>query len=504
MFPLLPTWLATWLRLGAASAPTAGHHSPAAPARAAAPDDQLRQEIPEQWNATTAIELIARLMELTSRVSSDVQEHSGHIESLCAELTDVKQGDSAAVAAVVCKLLVLNQETQRRLEQAELKLQAQQRQLYDVSVAARMDGLTGLISRRAFDESLLRSLADFRRVGRPASLLMLDVDHFKCFNDTHGHVAGDEALKHVADLLRTQSRETDVVARFGGEEFVVIFAGASLNSIKQRAERMRMAIADNPLKLHEQQFIISASAGLAELREGDDVEALLKRADAAMYAAKAAGRNCLFWHDGNQPLRWDLLREENLPAAAHDAAIGDRRRVSEELAQDKFADPTFVPSLSRRISEWRRGGATFSVILVRIDRLEEFSAQHGQQAEQAALKVLNQLARASLRDMDQPTRWSTSGLAILLPSARVFDAANIARRLTEAMERCELPVAGGTRLTLSVGAAEVIEGNDAPRLLERSLLALDAACEAGGGAVFVHDGLQTSGAPAGVHQGATV
>ncbi|HUE71440.1 MAG TPA: diguanylate cyclase, partial [Pirellulaceae bacterium] len=288
------------------------------------------------------------------------------------------------------------------------------------------------------------------------------------------------------------------------EEFVVIFSGATLTSIKQRAERMRIAIAANPLKLHEQQFIISASAGLAEVREGDDPEALIKRADAAMYAAKAGGRNCLFWHDGNQPLRCDLPREEAQSAAAHEAAIGDRRRISEELAQEKFSDPTFVSSLSRRIAEWRRGGTTLSVVLARIDRLPEFATEHGQSAEQAALKALDQLARASLRDMDQPTRWSESGLAILLPNARVFDAANIARRLMEAMGRCELPAVGGTRLGLSVGAAEVIEGNDAQRLLERSLLALDAACDAGGGTIFVHDGLQTSPAPAPLHHLAAV
>ena len=461
------------------------------------PEERLRQEIPDHWNATTAIELIARLMDLTSTVASDVQQHSGQIESLNAELSGVKHGDSSAVAAVVCKLLVLNQETQRRLEQAELKLQAQQRQLYDVSIAARMDGLTGLISRRALDESVLRTLADYRRVGRPATLLMLDVDHFKRFNDTHGHVAGDEALKHVADILRSQSRETDVVARFGGEEFVVIFAGAALASIKQRADRMRSAIAANPLKIQEQQFVLSASAGLAEVREGDDAEALIKRADAAMYAAKAAGRNCLFWHDDNQPVRCDTAEEESRSAAAHEEALGDRRRVSELLALDKFEDPTFVSSLSRRIAEWRRGGTTFSVILARIDRLDEFAAEHGEEARQAALKALNQLARASLRDMDQPSRWSEGGVAILLPSARVFDGANIARRLMEAMSRCELAAAGsGTRLSLSVGAAEVIEGNDAQRLLERALVALDAASRAGGGTVYVHDGLQAILAPA--------
>ncbi len=497
MFGSLPGWLASWLGMGGGALAHQETSSP--PAATAAPVGSPAEgmgEFPPQWNATTAIELIARLMDLTSTVAGDVQQHSGHIKSLNAELSGVNHGDSTAVAAVVCKLLVLNQETQRRLEQAELKLQAQQRQLYDVSTAARMDGLTGLINRRSLDESLHRCLADFQRAGRPATLLMLDVDRFKQFNDAHGHVAGDEALKHVADMLRSQSRETDIVARFGGEEFLIIFAGATLSSVKQRAERMRASIAANPLKLQDEKFHVSASAGLAELREGDDAQSVVKRADAAMYAAKSDGRNCLYWHDGNQPLRCEPQSNPPAPPTDGDETADHRRRISTELSAQSFSDPTFFSSLSRRIAEWRRGGATFSVILTRFDRMDEFARQHGQEAQQAALKALYQLARASLRDMDQPTRWFPEGLAILLPSARVFDAANIARRLLEAVDRCELPtIQGALRLSLSVGAAEVIEGNDAQRLLERTLLALDAAWQAGGGSIFLHDGLQIVPAP---------
>src|SRR5687768_2648443 len=104
MFWSLPAWLAKWFRIGASASAAVGQASTAPPASGAAPEDQSRQEIPDHWNATTAIELIARLMDLTSTVSSDVQEHSGHIESLSSELAGVQQGDPAAVAAVVCKL----------------------------------------------------------------------------------------------------------------------------------------------------------------------------------------------------------------------------------------------------------------------------------------------------------------------------------------------------------------------------------------------------------------
>lgn len=489
-----PAWITKWLHLRTGECPLAESKATGQTAANPAAAEAL-QLAADSWNATTAVELIARLMELTTMVSSEVEQHSDHIESINAELSDVKHGDTAAVAAVVCKLLVMNQETQRRLERAELKLQAQQRQLQDVSRAARMDGLTGLVNRRSLDEALRRCLTDFERKGRPATILMLDVDHFKAFNDTHGHVAGDEALKIVADLLSSQSRDTDIVARFGGEEFVVVFTGASLGAVRNRAERMRQSISTKPVLADNLALFISASAGLAEVQQGDNELEWIKRADSAMYAAKSSNRNCLYWHDGNQPLGYVATPEAANEEAQNQRTL-DRRYVATELASDAFSDPTFVDSLSRRIAEWRRGGAPFSVILARLDRMEDVVAEHGPEARQTALKALTQLTHASIRDMDSPTRWTADGMAIFLPSARVYDGTSVARRLLDAIERCQLPLPdGNVRLSLSLGVAEVIEGNDAQRLLERALQALDAAQQGGGARVCLHDGLQTMAAP---------
>lgn len=491
MFRWLPTWLTAWIgRFTSAS-------KLAQPAIAPSPDtvvdDSRTIEVPASWNATTAVELIARLMELTTSVADEVEEHGDHIKSINAELSSVKQGDSAAVAAVVCKLLVSNQDTQRRLEQAELKLQAQQRQLQDVSAVARMDSLTGLVNRRSLDSALHRCIADLARKARPATLLMIDVDHFKAFNDAHGHVVGDEALKHVANVIRSQARETDLVARFGGEEFAIVFTGAPMNAVKRRAEKTRASIGSSPLVIDGQELRISASAGLAELREGDDENALIKRADAALYAAKANGRNRLYFDDGNQPLPFDPRAEQLRSQAAEDEIGGDRRRMSTELAAESFADTTFVSSLARRVAEWRRGGAPFSILLARLDRMEEAAADCNHEARQAAMKALGQLARATLRDMDQATCWTDDGLAILLPSARASDAVNVARRLAAGVERYDLPLEQGIlRLSFSTGVCEIVEGNDAQRLLERAWLALESARNAGGGQTFLHDGLHTS------------
>jgi diguanylate cyclase len=244
-----------------------------------------------QHDLGTAVELFSRLAEITASVGAEVRQHGGNIQSVNDELTVIPQGDVSAVAAVVGKLLVMNQQTQQRLSQAEIRLQAQQRQLADVTVAAKTDALTGLMNRRALDEELRRAIAEFQKQGRPATLLLLDVDHFKRFNDTHGHPAGDLALKLLADVLLAHSRESDVVTRYGGEDFGVVFRGAKAASVCQRGETMRNAIGQSPVAIEHSALRITASSGLTEIQVGADPESLLKRADEALYAAKRQGRN---------------------------------------------------------------------------------------------------------------------------------------------------------------------------------------------------------------------
>jgi diguanylate cyclase (GGDEF)-like protein len=438
----------------------------------------------------TAIELFSRLAEITASVGAEVRNHSGNIQSVNDELTVIPQGDVSAVAAVVGKLLVMNQQTQQRLAQAEIRLQAQQRQLADVTVAAKTDALTGLMNRRALDEELRRVIAEFQQQGRPATLLLLDVDHFKRFNDTHGHPAGDQALKLLADVLLAHARESDVVARYGGEEFAVIFRGAKAASVCQRAENMRNAIGQSPIPIEHSALRITASSGLTEIQVGDDPEKLIKRADEALYASKLDGRDCGYWYADDKLQRIGGALTPGDPLLNSDPAA--HRAESVQLAPDQFADATFIGQITRRIAEWRRGGTTFSVLLARV----EFPAVAGQpplcdESRRTALRIVQQFARASLRDMDLLTRWQDDGLAILLPGSLVTDAAGVATRLRTAIERYEMPAQHGLlSLAFHAGVAEVVEGNDAQRVLRRAWLALDAACQAGPGSVCLHDGLR--------------
>jgi diguanylate cyclase (GGDEF)-like protein len=122
-------------------------------------------------------------------------------------------------------------------------------------------------------------------------LVMIDLDHFKKINDTYGHVIGDFVLRHVAGRIKAGVREFDMVGRFGGEEFVIIMADTTLHVAQNIAERVRQVVMDTPLHLKEFNIQITISLGVAMLMEGERKEALLERADAAMYEAKKAGRN---------------------------------------------------------------------------------------------------------------------------------------------------------------------------------------------------------------------
>lgn len=146
---------------------------------------------------------------------------------------------------------------------------------------ARTDPLTGAANRRALDEALEQALARFERDARPFAVALLDLDHFKEYNDTHGHLAGDKLISEVVSRWESHLRETDQLARFGGEEFAVILPGCSADSALVTVERLRRVVPGRQ----------TCSAGIAVACPGASTDQLLGEADDALYMAKAAGRD---------------------------------------------------------------------------------------------------------------------------------------------------------------------------------------------------------------------
>lgn len=164
------------------------------------------------------------------------------------------------------------------------------RQLYQSSTR---DALTGAYNRRYFEDRLVSELAYARRHSAELSLILIDIDHFKYINDTHGHPVGDAVLQHVATVLQNQIRVEDVFARVGGEEFTVLLRAIGLANAARLAERLRSAIANSPALVEASSIPVTISAGCASIAELDlvDGRVLFSMADARLYAAKHAGRN---------------------------------------------------------------------------------------------------------------------------------------------------------------------------------------------------------------------
>jgi diguanylate cyclase (GGDEF)-like protein len=162
----------------------------------------------------------------------------------------------------------------------------------DLRRLSRHDGLTGLLNRRALEEALAAQVQRSRRSGEPFCVLMLDADHFKAINDCFGHAVGDQALKHLSGLLLGHMRAVDRLARFGGEEFLVLLPGLTLSAALPVAERLRELVASAPLPHAGSNIALSVSIGMAEWGGApEEMSRLLVRVDAALYEAKQHGRD---------------------------------------------------------------------------------------------------------------------------------------------------------------------------------------------------------------------
>jgi two-component system, cell cycle response regulator len=186
------------------------------------------------------------------------------------------------------------------------RLQDRLQQNYQRSLSlALTDELTGLYNRRYLFAHLDELFDRFNQGGTGAAILLFDIDHFKRVNDTHGHAAGDDVLRELAARAVKSVRSVDLVARLGGEEFVVVMPDTDITSAAEVAERLRLAVAREPFTLRAsgKKLTVTVSIGVAGGEAGDDRDPLLERADNALYSAKTAGRDrvIIAWPNGHRP-----------------------------------------------------------------------------------------------------------------------------------------------------------------------------------------------------------
>jgi len=188
-------------------------------------------------------------------------------------------------------------DARQEVEKAEERIQALEQQLQQMGELVREDQLTGSLNRRGMDESLDREIANALRRETPLCVALLDLDDFKRINDTHGHATGDEVLVHLVQVIRETLRKLDVIARFGGEEFVILMPETSPQDAVQIITRVQRELTKRIFMHESQRLLITFSAGVAVYEPGESQAELLKRTDVALYKAKNAGKNRIVFAD---------------------------------------------------------------------------------------------------------------------------------------------------------------------------------------------------------------
>ena len=230
--------------------------------------------------------------EYHDRISFHAQavRDSRSIAELGKRMEDILE-DTAQVQAQALRARDSLMEARREVEEAERRVMNLEQELQSVSELVRVDQLTDALNRRGFDELFKRESVRALRSGQTLTLALLDLDDFRHINAAHGHLGGDAALCHVVALARATLRASDAVARFGGEEFVLLLPETSFLEAMGTLERLRDRLAHKPLVYEGRGIVVTFSAGVARWVPGESQDDLLARADRAMYQAKQAGKN---------------------------------------------------------------------------------------------------------------------------------------------------------------------------------------------------------------------
>ena len=255
------------------------------------------------------MDALRSVLKSADELSSGVDAHNRDLATVERRVEEIEvPEDFEEVQLVIIEQISEVIQANRKLEDdlvfTRYELQQQERELDRTRMEARTDELSGVGNRKAFEEHLPFMLSTYKRNGESFALVLLDVDHFKWINDTHGHQSGDQVVMILGRTLKDLLRPRDYVARYGGDEFAIMLAEVDLNAAIKAAQRIRVEVERTNFDcgLNGARVAVTFSMGLALVSDADTPETLLKKADQALYQSKHRGRNQLNWHDPSDQL----------------------------------------------------------------------------------------------------------------------------------------------------------------------------------------------------------
>ena len=422
-----------------------------------------------------------QLRDLAKNVAHDVGDHCTLVSGITDELSEINEdtpGSGAAVTEAVTKILAANEKLQSRLADAEQKIQTQAEEIRTQQFDALTDSLTKLANRRAFDAALNKNIDSYNNQKKPFSLLIFDVDHFKQFNDTHGHQAGDEVLRCVGRTMTETVKTTDIPCRYGGEEFALILPNTRIDSARIAAERVRKAIEAMNVDFEGKHLSVTASIGVAEMLSDEDDVMLIRRSDDSVYAAKEAGRNQTFWNDGEECLPLNAPTPE---VAGAEDSTKSKSATPESADSDLPNRADFSGELQRRVAESHRFDVSLSVMQISLRDYDKLAKEYGDAVGQLLLDSVAQFVRSSLRDMDLLGELNAGDFIVMLPGSSEKEAAMVGGRVESAISNCVIPL-GGKELRLDIlhSVTDVYPDDDADSMIDRVGKMTKVALEAAG------------------------
>lgn len=459
-------------------------------------------------------QVLSSLEVLAAELDSEIKGHGQRLRKISGDLESSADKTAKGIASAVTQILDATADVERRVAKTQKQMTAQGQSVEMQAILTHADLLTSLPNRRALIAEIQRFAGQSVQMPK-ATVILIDLDSFSLVNSEYGHQGGDMILRQAAAEVKKIARGRDMVARFRGDTFALLLNQTTLHDALPLAERVRKQLQDTPFTQGANPLRLTASLGIAQLRPEEMLTATTDRVEQALIAAQQAGGNVCYRHDGENCVpvssafqaKSAQAEGESLSLAAYWRESAAEAADSPKAESPRLDGPAaelsgrslFSANLSRRLAEWKRGGASVSVAVLRVDQMDTLIGRFGDQGQEFLRQVMGRLLEATTRDMDERCEFEDGLFAFLLPGTDESNTLAVAERICAQVRQCKVRMGRDLwDLTASIGVAHC---NVAARVMDIILsaeAAVDTATEMGGDTVCVGQPIPESASAASI------